>query len=201
MACGVERHHHPRDYPYRMAEPLVVAFVTGVTPTKWERIWRERRPPGRIHLESMTQDAALAALADGTAHMALLRDVAADDERHAIALYREQPVAVVPKESLAADASSLTLAELREFDGLPVLDVDLVTGTGAETIELVAANVGVAVVPQSVARQHGRKDVVARPVTDAPDTGVALVWPTTNAHPLVDVFIGIVRGRTANSSR
>jgi len=55
--------------------------------------------------------------------------------------------------------------------------------------------------PQSVARVHSRKDVVARPVVGAPDTGVSLVWTTAKAHPLCEVFIGIVRGRTANSSR
>jgi hypothetical protein len=27
------------------------------------------------------------------------------------------------------------------------------------------------------------------------------VWPTEATHPLSDVFVGIVRGRTANSSR
>ena len=31
-----------------MPDPLVVAFVPGVTPGKWERIWRERRPVGRV---------------------------------------------------------------------------------------------------------------------------------------------------------
>ncbi|BAU32074.1 LysR substrate-binding domain-containing protein [Microcella alkaliphila] len=184
-----------------MPEPLEVAFVTGVTPTKWERVWRERRPGGRIHLTPMTQDAALASLADGTAHMSLLRDVAADDELHAIPLYREQPVLVSPKGSLPAGLDDLSVADLADLDGLAVLDVDLAGGTGAEAVELVAANVGVAVMPQSVARQHSRKDVVAKPIRDAADTGISLVWPVTGAHPLADVFIGIVRGRTANSSR
>ena len=36
---------------------------------------------------------------------------------------------------------------------------------------------------------------------DAPDTGISLVWPITGAHSNADVFVGIVRGRTANSSR
>jgi DNA-binding transcriptional LysR family regulator len=184
-----------------MPEPLVVAFVTGVTPTKWERIWRERRPGGRIQLTPMTQDAALASLADGTAHMALVRDVAASDDLHAIALYREQPVVVAPKGSLVAGMDAVSLDELQSLDEVVVHPVDLMSGTGVEAVELVAANVGVAVMPQSVARQHSRKDVVARPVQGAADTGVSLVWPVTGAHPLSEVFIGIVRGRTANSSR
>lgn len=189
----------PRHKPYH--EPLRVAFVTGVTPGKWERIWRERRPRGRLDLTPMNQDAALAALTDGTAHMALLRDVVAGDERHAIELYREAPVVVAPRGSLAAALDTLTLDDLAGLDDMPVLAVDLQGGSGDDAIELVAANVGVAVMPQSVARAHSRKDVVARLLVDSPDTAISLVWPTVGAHPLVDEFIGIVRGRTANSSR
>lgn len=179
-------------------EPLRVAFVPGVTPTKWERIWRERRPRGRLDLVSMNQDAALTALTDGTAHMALLRDVAADDRWHVIPLYREAPVVVAPKGSLVADIGEPTLEDLADENVLPV---DLLDGTGEDAVALVAANVGVAVMPQSVARAASRKDIVARLLHDAPDTSISLVWPAVGAHPLVDEFIGIVRGRTANSSR
>jgi DNA-binding transcriptional LysR family regulator len=80
-----------------MPDPLLVAFVPGVTPGKWERVWRERRPGGRLDLIPLTQSAALQALEDGTVHMALVRDVVADDRRHAIPLYREAPVVVAPK--------------------------------------------------------------------------------------------------------
>jgi DNA-binding transcriptional LysR family regulator len=179
-------------------EPLVVAFVPGVTPGKWERVWRDRRPPGRLELLPLPQEEARAALDAGTAHMALLRDVAADDARHAIPLYREQPVVVAPRGSLVA---SLDAVDLVDLDGENVIDADLAHGSGTDAIELVAANVGVTVLPQSVARAHSRKDVVARPLRDAPDTGIALVWPAASPHPLAEVFIGIVRGRTANSSR
>lgn len=192
----------PDPYP----EPLRVAFVPGVTPGKWERVWRERRPRGRLDLIPMNQDAALASLADGTAHMGLLRDDHAGDTRaderwHAIPLYREAPVVVAPKGSLVAGLDSVSLTELGSFDEVFVLTVDLHGGTGEDAVELVAANVGVAVMPQSVARAHSRRDVVARPLIDGVETSISLVWPTAGAHPLVDEFIGIVRGRTANSSR
>jgi DNA-binding transcriptional LysR family regulator len=186
---------------FQKHSPLRVAFVPGVTPGKWERIWRERRPRGRLELTPMLQSAALEALATGTVHMALVRDTSADDDRHAIELYREAPVVVTPRGSLPASVDSLTLADLDSLDGLAVLAVDLLTDSGEAAIELVAANVGVAVMPQSVARAHSRKDVVERPLTDGVDTRISLVWPIVGAHPLVDEFIGIVRGRTANSSR
>lgn len=175
--------------------------MPGVTPGKWERVWRERRPRGRLDLVSMNQDAALAALTDGTAHMALLRDVAADDRWHAIPLYREAPVVVAPRGSLVASLDHVSLDELSALDDVVVLPVDLIGGSGSDAVELVAASVGVAVMPQSVARAASRKDVVARPLHGAPDSGISLVWPEAGAHPLVEEFIGIVRGRTANSSR
>lgn len=181
-----------------MPVPLVVAFVPGVTPGKWERVWRERRPGGRLELTPMPQSAAIAALHDGTAHMALARDTAADGQWHAIALYRESPVVVAPRGSLVASLDAVDLADLTDEI---VLDVDLRDGDGTDAIELVAANVGVAIMPQSVARARSRKDVVARPLRDGPDSGISLVWPASAPHPLCDVFVGIVRGRTANSSR
>lgn len=184
-----------------MPDPLAVAFVPGVTPGKWQSIWRERRPRGRLDLVPLTQDAALASLDDGTVHMALLRDVSADDDWHAIALYRESPVVVAPKGSLVASLDSVSLAELAELDDVTVLPVDLTSGSGVDAVELVAANVGVAVMPQSVARAHSRRDVVARPLSDGVETAISLVWPIASEHPLVDEFIGIVRGRTPNSSR
>jgi DNA-binding transcriptional LysR family regulator len=180
-----------------MPDPLVVAFVPGVTPGKWERVWRERRV-GILSLVPLPQAAAAAALRDGSAHMALLRDTAADDDRHAIALYRELPVVVAPRDSLVAALDAVDLADLADENVLPV---DLLSGDGADAVELVAANVGVVILPQSVARAASRKDVVARPLRDGADTGISLVWPIEGAHPLSDVFVGIVRGRTANSSR
>jgi DNA-binding transcriptional LysR family regulator len=173
-------------------DPLVVRFVPGVTPAKWERTWRDRmRVP--LRLEPSSQEDAIAALRSGAAHLALLRDASRSDDFHAIPLYRERPVVVVPRESLLAEFEELTLAD--------IADEPRHEGEDAAAVELVAANVGVAVMPMSIARLHSRKDVVARPLTDAPDTGISLVWPIEEPHPLADTFIGIVRGRTANSSR
>ncbi|QNO36939.1 LysR family transcriptional regulator [Protaetiibacter sp. SSC-01] len=176
-----------------MSGPFVVAFVPGATPGKWERVWRDRMPRSPLELRPLPQDEALSALRDGSAHMALLRDVTADDELHAIPLYRERPVVVAPKDHPVAAFDELALADL---DGETILE-----GQGADTVELVAANVGLALMPMSVARAHSRRDVIARPVTDAPDSGIALVWPRALDDSRTDVFIGIVRGRTQNSSR
>jgi hypothetical protein len=154
--------------------PFVVMFVPGVTPGKWGRTWSDRMPRQPLDLRPASETEALAAL-NGPAHMAFLRDVPASDSLHVIPLYREQPVVQIDKESPLASQDSLSLEE--------------VTALGLE------------VVPQSVARAQSRRDQVVRPVPDAPDSGIGLAWLPSAQHPLIEVFVGIVRGRTANSSR
>ncbi len=176
-----------------MAEPFVVAFVLGVTPGKWARIWEERLPEHPLTLLPLAPADALAALEGGTAHAAFVRLPVDDAGLSAIPLYEEQPVVVMPKDHVLSVLDAVSPADL---DGATVLD-----GEWAADIELVAANVGVTVLPQSVARALSRRDVVARPALEAPTTQVALVWRTDAATELTEEFIGIVRGRTVNSSR
>ena len=167
-------------------------FVPGVTPGKWSAIWRERMPQQPLDLRPASETDALAALR-GPAHMAFLRDVPASDTLHVIPLYREQPVVVAARGSEIAALATLTLADLDGFTG--------VDGQDEAAVELVASAGGYAVMPQSVARALSRRDVVARPLVDAPDSGIGLAWLATQQHPLVDTFVGIVRGRSARSSR
>ena len=184
-----------RARPEDMPEPFVVTFVPGVTPGKWGRIWADRLRREPLSLVPASSDDALARVLDGSAHMGLLRDVPASDALHVIPLYREQAVVVAARDSLVAAFDALTIAELAE-SGETVLP-----GQDAAAIELVAAGTGVAVMPQSVARLHSRRDVVARPLSDAPTTGIGLAWLVSAQHPRIDTFVGIVRGRTENSSR
>ncbi len=61
---------------------------------------------------------------------------------------------------------------------------------------------GLLVVPQSLARLHHRKDLKYVPLTDAPQSRVALSWPDEDENSeLMEHMIGIVRGRTVNSTR
>jgi DNA-binding transcriptional LysR family regulator len=184
-----------------LPESLSVAYVLGVTPGKWARIWSDRMPRNPLDLQLL--DDPLGALTLGTADAALVRlgplpsgaESAGSDvlgpEMSAIELYREAQFVIAPKGHAIETADSVALAEL---EGETVLEGDGV-------LELVAANVGVAIVPQSVARALSRRDVIARPVTDAAETAIALAWPTAKTTQLLEEFIGILRGRTANSSR
>jgi hypothetical protein len=93
-------------------EPLVVTFVAGVTPGKWQRTWNARMRREPLTLVPAEQDAALTSVLEGSAHMGLLRDVVATDDLHVIPLYREQPVVVAARDSLIAALDSVTLADL-----------------------------------------------------------------------------------------
>ena len=170
--------------------------MLGVTPNKWVGVWKERMPEHPIELRQLTESEARAALTDGTADAAFLRftdEPTADNTHSVIALYTEQPVVVAPKDHALTAFDTVTMADLASEI--------LLEGQDAAAVELVGANVGIAIMPQSVARAHSRRDVTARLITDAPTTKIALVWPIDRTTDAVDEWVGIVRGRTANSSR
>ncbi|WP_406146814.1 LysR family transcriptional regulator substrate-binding protein [Streptomyces anulatus] len=191
-----------------------LAYVPGVTPTKWVRVWHERLPHTSLELVQATAAEAPGLLAGGGADAGLVRLPVDRDVLSAIPLYTETTVVVIPKDHVATAAEEVSLAELSDEIVLHPLD-DLLNwetlpgrpaverpATTADAIELVAAGVGVLLVPQSLARLHHRKDLTYRPVPDAPESRVALSWPEAEVTPdLVEEFIGIVRGRTVNSTR
>ncbi|WP_280467678.1 LysR family transcriptional regulator [Nocardia cyriacigeorgica] len=176
---------------------LRVGFVPGVTVSKWQRIWAERFPEIPLELEPIAQADQLSALRDGRVDMCFARLPLDDASMSAIPLYRELPVVVVPKEHPISVFTEVCTADLAEEQHQDTSDLDRAAGA----IELVAAGVGVAIVPHSIARLHARRDVVYRTVTDAPDTEIALAWPSEQTTELVEEFIGVVRGRSPRSSR
>ena len=138
-----------------------------------------------------------AVLHDGRADMCLVRlPVDDEDQLHVIGLYDEVPVVVVPRGHFVEAADEVTLADLEDeiVHEVPPLSAQ-------DAVATVAAGVGVVILPMSVARLHHRKDVVQRPVTDAPATRVALAWRRDLDDDRTDTFVGVVRGRTAHSSR
>ena len=177
---------------------LRVAFVVGVTPGKWAKVWAQRMP--RTYLELLPSSAAEAtvALENGVVDAALVRLPVSGDHLSSIPLYVELAVVVVPKDHAIEAVDSVTMADLAAE---AMLSNGVQDGDWAPAVELVATGAGVAVMPQSVARALSRRDVIARPITDGPETRIALAWLATNDSSLVEEFIGIVRGRTANSSR
>jgi len=197
--------------------PFRLGAIEGATPGKWIDVWRERMPRVALELLPLTVADQRDALATASVDAAIVRLPIDRTGLHVIELYEEVPVVV------CAAQSHLTVAEELGYDDLageviitpwhPPLRVE-VPGTSAprftppesvgDAIAIAASGVGVVIVPMSLARLHHRKDADFRPLVGGPTSTVALAWPASADganDPLVDAFIGIVRGRTTNSSR
>jgi len=174
---------------------LQLRYVAGVSPAKWLRAWNDRRPDLPLEAHRVDESAQVDGLREGEVDLAFVRLPVEADGLHVIPLWEEQPVVVLPKDHAFADEATLTLADLADEPVAPVQD------DAAMTVELVAAGTGVAFVPHGVARLHARKDVVAIPVTDAAPTRIALVWTLERDDDDIQEFVGVVRGRRAQSSR
>ena len=166
------------------------------------------------------------------AHMSIVRPdrepASTDGEKyHSIRLYEELPVVILPVDHVLTVLDEVPVEELaEEFLLQPASDIPAYEEvsrawresagrivpeglTDKETIELVAAGVGLYIVPMSIARFYHRKDLTYRPVVGLDLYPVHLVWPrapkgeprSEELEALLQDFIGIVRGRTATSER
>lgn len=192
-----------------MIAPLRVGFVTGATPDKWARAWRERRREP-LELVPVTEDEQVRGIRDGNLDMALVRLPVDTDGLHCIRLYDEVPVVVAGLEHVVGAVDEVELADLADEQlvrphasgWVPAVDqLDWPPMSEKDAIETVAAGTGVVIVPMSVARLHHRKDVVTRPVVDLEPTTIALVWLRDRDDDVTQAFVGVVRGRRVNSSR
>ena len=197
---------------------LRVGFETGVTPDKWARVWAERMPRRPLELQPLQGRDGVALVRSGELDMCFVRLPVDREGLHLIPLYDEQPVVVVAKENPVAAYPEIDVADLadehllQDPDEVPewrdvateVADgsrYDVPPMTLREAVESVAADAGIVVLPMSVARIHHRKDVVAVPVSGVPTTRIGLAWLVDNEDDRVQAFIGVVRGRSANSTR
>ncbi|GAA1016438.1 LysR family transcriptional regulator [Streptomyces sp. F-3] len=190
-----------------------LAYIPGATPAKWVRIWNERLPDVPLTLVQVPAAEACETLRGGAADAGIVRLPVDRTLFNAIPLYTETTVVVVPKDHVVTAVDEVSLADLDDEVVLHPLDDVLGwdrppgepaferPATTGDAVELVAAGVGVLVVPQSLARLHHRRDLTYRPVVDAPQSSVALAWLEEAYTDLVEEFIGIVRGRTVNSTR
>ncbi len=184
-----------------------------MTPAKWVRIWNERLPDVPLTLLQVSAAEAADLLRSGGADAGLLRLPVDRTDLSAIPLYTETTVVVVPKDHLVAAFDEIPVDDLADELVLHPLDDTLDwerppgrpaierPATTPDALELVAAGVGVLIVPQSLARLYHRRDLTYRPLTGTPQSQVALSWREDRTTDQVEDFIGIVRGRTVNSTR
>lgn len=189
-----------------------LGVVPGATPGKWIDAWKQRMPHVPVELTPITVAAQREAIDDLDA--ALVRLPLTDERLHIITLYDEVPVVVASIESHLLAADELTVDDLSgeivmvPTDG-PLGPIDIPGArtpafaplSVADAIATAATGTGIVIVPMSLARLHHRKDVDHRPLIDGPSSTVALAWRRDHTTPDVETFIGIVRGRTSNSSR
>lgn len=189
--------------------PLRVGFVTGATPDKWAKAWRERRPEP-LELVPVLEEDQETLLRDGSLDMCLVRLPVDRDGLHLVPLYDEVAVVVVPADHFVTAATEVDLDDLADEQLVrphasgwsPRVDqLEWPEMNEREAIEVVASGGGVALVPMSVARLFHRKDVATRPVTDLAPSKVGLAWLVERDDDVTQAFVGVVRGRSANSSR
>ena len=190
-------------------EPLRLGFVTGTTPDRWARAWREQRR-GPLELVPVTEADQESLLRDGSLDMCLVRLPVDRDGLHVVELYDEVAVAVVPRDHFATAGTEVDLADLADEQlVLPhrsgwTPDVDQLAWPAMserEAVEAVASGGGIVLLPMSVARLLHRKDVASRPVSDLPPTRVGLAWRVERDDEQTQAMVGVVRGRTGRSSR
>ncbi|GAA1126480.1 hypothetical protein [Citricoccus alkalitolerans] len=147
---------------------------------------------------------------------------------HVVRFYEEDPVVCVGQDHLLAawDAAADGPVPCSELDSsermdpasfapeppADPLDAPEVPGAGERmAVEIVATGAGHVVLPASVARMFGRKDVLVLPLerrgdaaeaSDAhPGWGVGLAWLKAVDSQLVQDFVGAAKGRRPGSSR
>lgn len=183
------------------AQPLVVAFVKGTAPGKWFDRFNERTdyPP----LQSQESDDALAMLIDAHATAALIRlpDERLSDDFHCVELYEERPGITVPKDSeltLLEEISRADIAgEIVNYEAQGSVDIQAVR----DAVQVVAANVGVVIAPRPLLRSISSKQTEHRDFPEGKAFTVALVWRKDEDSDMIQDFVGITKGRTAQSSR
>ncbi|MFC7847002.1 substrate-binding domain-containing protein [Arthrobacter sp. NPDC057388] len=176
---------------------LRFAYVAGVTPGKWIRRWEERMP--HVPLRSFMSDdgTQLSVLRNGSADLSFVRLPVEREGLNVIPLYEEQPVVVAPKGHEISVFEEVALEDLAEET---FLDADELGGQEM-ALQVVASGAGLLILPMSVARHFNVRNTVARRLTGAAGTQIALAWPSDATDDVIEEFIGIVRGRTAQSSR
>ncbi|WP_018019174.1 hypothetical protein [Corynebacterium ciconiae] len=185
---------------------LVISYVKGTAPGKWFARMRDRTD---ITFRSFETYDALADIDSGEATVALARLVDATsldhlDSYHVVTLYQEQPGVAVPVDSeltLLEEISAEDIAEeiitINAPDEQGVVDVAAVK----QALDVVGANVGVAIAPRPLLRSFNVKSCAHRDYRDGRPTTIAVVWRKDSDCEEIQEFVGITRGRTPRSTR
>ncbi|WP_394215923.1 LysR substrate-binding domain-containing protein [Brachybacterium vulturis] len=176
---------------------LRIGFIPGVEPDRFLRRWKSGRRGAWLELTPVPLSRQHEALTAGEVDMCFVRLPLTAEELHLVPLWEERAAIVVGTENVLSLLDEIGPDDLAGETEIPTAHAD----DAAERIAVAATGVGFTRVPLSLARLHHRKDAVSRPLRDAEPTRIALAWPREADDPLRQEFVGVVRGRTARSSR
>lgn len=189
---------------------LKIAYVPGVTPGKWLTRWNERYPQNPLTALRYDGEDILGRLGSQESDAVFVRFKTGESPKtpkiHVIPLYDEQPVVCAAKDhDLELYDEPVALADLADQPFLDLADYPEEIGGTAMAMEVCSSGAGLLVLPLSVARLHHRKDVIHKELSDVPTTSIGIAWTAPVGdepeNPVIEEFIGVVRGRGANSSR
>lgn len=193
---------------------LRVVFSPGIAPDKWFGRFDQRVDGWAI--ASAQADDPLRYIDAGAADIAIVRlGVPAGEtggvgdlgRRHKVHLYDEQIGIAAPKDHPIKMEKSVQWSEVGDETIIysTPSDGDVAVSAVREALQVVAANVGVALVPRPLLRGINQPGVVHRDVHGVPDsvgrTAVELAWLKDRDDEVIQDFVGICRGRKEGSSR
>lgn len=181
--------------------------------------YRERRPGVEVVLEEMKPADQLQALRDGRVDLSISRTPVADDQLASHLLWREPVVAALPRQHRLAGRKRIQLTDLREDDfvflrldssafaqrlfdacvhaGFTPRIVQQVIEIPA-AINLVAAGLGVALVPDSLASVRSDAVALCRLGSDMPAADVHALVRTGTLQPALREFTDALLGWAAS---
>lgn len=170
----------------RVIQHLAVGFAPGLSVASVVQAFGASNPAVEIDLVRLNWYEQSEALVDGRIDVGLLRRPFDDRGVRRVSVGEEPVMVLVQRGHRLASRRSVTLSDLT---GETVLDGERRrTGTVEEKLELVAAGLGVAVLPVSVASAYTSHDVVGVRVLDAPAHELCVSLLSTRRQPHVRAF-------------
>lgn len=213
--------------PVEALPTIQLGFVRGVAPSKWADRWARAVPEQALELvpvdlhEVATARETLDLLLERVPHG--VSPIGSNDlirTRHAMQLYEEKVALVIPADHELAKRESVDLDELALVNLIDHpdhlaqwpkaqewKDPSWMPKNAKKTLELVATGLGGALMAQPLARHLSEKRSHAVvPVVDGatsllPGTEIWATWRVERDGNDVQHLVGVLRGRTARSSR
>ncbi|MBK0420083.1 LysR family transcriptional regulator [Leucobacter sp. CSA1] len=206
--------------------PLRLGFARGIAPSRWAKRWAAASPGHPLELVPI--DVAFGPAPDhGVAAQAAPLDVMLEramprerpaESRHAVHLYTESLALVVAVDHELAEHDSVDLGDLELVplldhsdhapgwpDPEPWADPSWAPTDAVAALRLVATGLGGILLPLPLARHLANKrEHAVLPVTDddrLPGSSVWATWARDRDAADVQQLAGVLRGRTARSSR